>query len=81
MCSSDLIATAALEARGVDLVLTNQSHQSWCRAVEANGFIGTASNFIFAASRRLAELMRPFEANAMRMHVTRADGDGLPDNF
>ncbi len=74
-------ATAALERRGVDLILTNQGHRSWSRSLEQHGFLAAPSNFIFAASRRLAELLQPFEANSVRMHLTRADGDGLPDNF
>jgi hypothetical protein len=74
-------ASAALEQMGVDLILTNQSHPRWCRAVEHDGFVAAESNFVFAASRKLSELLAPFPESARRMHVTRADGDGLPDNF
>ena len=74
-------AAAALEERGVDLIVTNQSHATWSRAVRAEGFFSGPSNFIFAASRKLSELLAPFDQTMRRMHVTRADGDGLPDNF
>ena len=30
-------ATAALEQRGVDVILTNQRHENWCRAVDTKG--------------------------------------------
>jgi len=75
-------ATQALEQRGVDLIVSNQSHLSWCEALEAAGFLKTTpSNFILAVSKKLAELLYPFEETKSRMHFTRADGDGLPRNF
>jgi hypothetical protein len=74
-------ATAALERQGVDLILTNQSHPRWVQAVESDAFLKAPSNFVFAASRKLSELLAPFETHRTRMHLTRADGDGLPNNF
>ncbi len=74
-------ATRALEKRGVDLIVSNQSHDAWCRAFENVGFLKGPSNFIFAASKKLTELLQPFEENKTSFHVTRADGDGLPRNF
>jgi hypothetical protein len=74
-------ATRALEKRGVDLIVSNQSHHRWCRAFENSGFLKGPSTFIFAASKKLTELLQPFEENKTSFHVTRADGDGLPRNF
>jgi len=74
-------ATATLERQGFDLILTNQSHQLWCDAFRSAGYLPGPSNFIFAASKKLAELLTPFEEVRPRMHFTRADGDGLPKNF
>lgn len=74
-------AVQALEQRGMDLIVSNQSHMVWRRAFEAAGFYQAESNFIFAASKKLSELLRPFEENQSRIHFTRADGDGLPANF
>ena len=74
-------ATKALETRGFDLILTNQSHRMWCDAFRIAGYLSGPSNFIFAASKKLAELLSPFEEIHPRMHFTRADGDGLPKNF
>jgi hypothetical protein len=74
-------AASALKQRGVDLMVSNQSHTLWGRALEHSGFLQAQSNFIFAASKKLASLLEPFDENKSRMHFTRADGDGLPRNF
>ena len=74
-------ATQALEKDGVDLIASNQSHQVWCRAFERGGFLKGPSTFIFAASKKLTELLQPLDENRASFHITRADGDGLPANF
>ncbi|MGA2979349.1 MAG: hypothetical protein ABSD76_07140 [Terriglobales bacterium] len=74
-------ATETLERRGFDLILSNQSHQAWGEAFKATSYLPGPSNFIFAASKKLAELLAPFEEVRPRIHLTRADGDGLPANF
>lgn len=74
-------ATQTLERQGFDLILSNQSHQAWGAAFKAAGYLRGPSNFIFAASKKLTELLAPFEEMRPRMHLTRADGDGLPGNF
>ncbi len=74
-------AAEALEQESVDLIVSNQSHQVWCRALEKLGFLKGPSNFIFAASKKLTQLLQPLEQNRASFHITRADGDGLPSNF
>jgi len=74
-------ATQTLERQGFDLILSNQSHQACDEAFKAAGYLEGPSNFVFAASKKLAELLIPFEQVRPRMHLTRADGDGLPGNF
>jgi hypothetical protein len=74
-------ATQALARQGLDLILSNQSHHGWGEAFKAAGYLSGPSNFIFAASKKLAELLAPFEEVRPQMHLTRADGDGLPGNF
>jgi hypothetical protein len=74
-------ATQTLERQGFDLILSNQSQEAWGEAFKAAGYLPGPSNFLFAASKKLAELLTPFEAIRPRMHLTRADGDGLPANF
>lgn len=74
-------AIQALEREGVDLIVSNQSHHVWCRAFETGGFLKGPSTFVFAASKKLTELLQPLEENRPLLHTTRADGDGLPANF
>jgi len=74
-------ATQILERQGFDLILSNQSHAAWGEAFKAAGYLSGPSNFIFAASKKLAELLVPFEEVRPKMHLTRADGDGLPANY
>ena len=72
-------ATRALEKDGVDLIVSNQSHHAWCNALDKNGFLKAPTNFVLATSKKLTELLQPFEPGSI--HSTRADGDGLPVNF
>jgi hypothetical protein len=74
-------ATRELEAQDADLIVSNQSHIAWSRALERCGFFTGPSNFIFAASKKYVELLSPLAENSRAIHVTRADGDGLPRNF
>ena len=74
-------ATDKLKRQGFDLILTNQSHQDWGNAFKTAGYFSGPSNFVFAASKMLTELLVPFDETRVRMHFTRADGDGLPRNF
>jgi hypothetical protein len=69
-------ATEILERRGVDLIVSNQSHAAWSGGLRATGFLEGPSNFIFAASKGLACLFGPFERNRTRIHLNRGDGDG-----
>ena len=74
-------AAEAIEKRGVDLIVSNQAHHRWCRSFEKSGFLKGPSTFVLALSRKLTELLEPFQQNRPSIHVTRADGDGLPKNF
>ena len=74
-------AMEALMQAGVDLIVSNQSCRMWGDAFRACGFLQAESNFIFAANKELASKLQPFDLNQARMHLTRADGDGLPRNF
>lgn len=70
------MASRHLERHGVDIIVTNQLHRSWCKAFAGNGFLAGPSNFIFAASPQLGEKIHPFEVNVSMVHMTRGDGDG-----
>ncbi len=69
-------ATRLLEQRGVDLIVSNQSHAAWSTALRRAGFLAGPSNFIFAASKELAEVLRPFDVTMPETHINRGDGDG-----
>jgi len=73
-------ATKELEKQRLDLIVSNQSHAAWGDALRRCGFFSGPSNFVFAASKKYAEALPPFE-NIGTFHTTRADGDGLPRNF
>jgi hypothetical protein len=61
-----------LEQRGVDLIVSNQSHRAWTAALYGAGFLEGPSNFLFGASKELAAIAGlPAE-----MHINRGDGDG-----
>ena len=62
-----------LSRGGADLIVTNQSHDVWRRAMRDAGFLSGPSNYLFAMSKPLARAVG--EAPA-RVHVTRGDGDG-----
>jgi hypothetical protein len=73
-------ATQVLEARGVDVILSNQSYAAWGAALQSAGFLQGPSNFRFAASRELTKLLGPVPTTMAHIHLTRGDGAG-PVNF
>ena len=82
LCAHDdapSVAKAAarfLRERGVDLIVSNQSHSAWCSALERCGFLSGPSNYLLAASKGLARQLAPFEVNVKQVHINRGDGDG-----
>jgi hypothetical protein len=69
-------ATRMLERRGVDLVITNQSHAGWVAAFRRTGYLSGPSNYILALSPPLAAAVRAEPNGEARIHVTRGDADG-----
>jgi hypothetical protein len=63
-----------LKARGVDLIVSNQSHHAWVDALRSAGFVAGPSNFAFACSKALAEELGP--STARDVYLNRGDGDG-----
>lgn len=74
-------AADALKQRGFDMLVTNQSNAIWGTAFEHCGFFKGPSNFLFAASPQLSDLLKPFDLTKVHTHFTRGDGDGLPRSF
>jgi hypothetical protein len=69
-------ATAVLQDCGAEVIISNQSHSLWRLALRQAGFLRGTSNFIFAASRRLAALLGSFTDAIPAMHLNRGDADG-----
>ncbi|PYV45148.1 MAG: hypothetical protein DMG06_03615 [Acidobacteria bacterium] len=76
--ANKVIAVAArlLERRGVDLLLSNQSHPGWGRALKRAGFINGPSNFLFVTSKPLTKLLDEIDPKGNGIHLNRGDGDG-----
>jgi hypothetical protein len=69
-------AADTLLDRGVDLIVSNQSHQAWEAGLRRAGFLPGPSNFLFAASKQLTSLLHPFDERVREAHLTRGDGGG-----
>lgn len=69
-------AVRFLRQRGVELMVSNQCAAIWNRALALNGFLPSASNFIFAASPQLAALVARKDPGFERVQMNRCDGDG-----
>jgi hypothetical protein len=69
-------ATALLESRGVDLIVSNQSHAAWRRGLCRAGFLRGPSNFIFASSPQLTATLRQRGVPNHGLLLNRGDGDG-----
>ena len=69
-------ATEYLKNAGVDLIVSNQSHESWCAGLRESGFMKGPSNFIFSASKKLTTKLKPIEINKSKIHMNRGDCDG-----
>lgn len=65
-----------LEQRGVDIIVSNQSHERWCEALRRCGFRTAASSFIFAASVKLTAAAIPSDTHQRFIHVNCGDGEG-----
>ncbi len=66
----------ALEERGVDLLISNQSHPAWGRGLKRAGFLEGPSNFYFITSRQLTGLLDEDDPAGAGIHLNRGDGDG-----
>jgi hypothetical protein len=73
-----VVAAAAnnLEHRGVDLLVSNQSHPAWCDGLKKAGFFVGPSNFFLLMSKQLSGLLSDLDPALSNMHLNRGDGDG-----
>ena len=65
-----------LRNQGVDVTVTNHSHEDWLSAAARQGFWRSNVSMSYGVSPELAELLDPFDELAQRVHLTRADGEG-----
>jgi hypothetical protein len=70
------LSTGYLQERGVDLIVTNQSHAAWGAAFDAAGYLRGPSNFVLAASQDLAKRLEACGVPPEGIYITRGDGDG-----
>jgi hypothetical protein len=69
-------ATAFLEQRGVDLIVSNQASSAWGKAFLVAGYLAGPSNFILALSPMLVASLQPMGTVWEQIHMNRGDGDG-----
>ena len=70
-------ATECLAAVGVDIVVSNQSHPAWQRALLGSGFLRGPSNFPLAFSPGLVRSFASLEAVLASAHLNRGHGDRI----
>jgi hypothetical protein len=68
--------SGALAARGVDLIVSNQTSRTWVAALRRAGFSSGPSNYLFAASPSLVKELGSLPDSLSTLHLTRGDGDG-----
>ena len=69
-------ADRELARRGVDVIVSNQSHWRWCKALEAAGYLSGPSNYILSCSTPLTALLGSLQGVRPHCHINRGDGDG-----
>jgi hypothetical protein len=71
-------AASLLEQRGVDLIVSNQLHTAWSRALVESGFRTGPSNYLLALSPAFAQAVGQAlsPVNSHQFHINRGDGDG-----
>jgi hypothetical protein len=65
-----------LRSRGVDIVISNQSHPAWIDAFAKLGFHLVPGRRIFAAAPALHTAIEPFAETSRGLHLTNMDGHG-----
>ncbi|HSV69346.1 MAG TPA: hypothetical protein VLI72_04490 [Methylibium sp.] len=78
-CDAGAVAASAmrfLRDRGVDVIVSNQAHPEWIRALADNGCLVFENRRLFAASPALRALFEPFDVTVRGLHMTNLDGHG-----
>ncbi len=69
--------TLYLADRGVDVVITNTSHNHWIAGYKGAGFLTWRSQYPLLVSKSLAHRIGDFPAIMPQTHMSRGDGDGV----
>lgn len=75
-CAVVRMATKYLTDTGADLIVSNQVHQAWRKALPSSGYLRGPSNFALAVSPKLAEAVGNLATAMPAIHINRSDGDG-----
>jgi hypothetical protein len=77
--AATLVAAACdfLSDAGVDILVSNQTHPSWQRALRYLGFVRRPTNFLFAYSKKMGDLLAS-ELASRDLLLNRGDCDGPP---
>lgn len=62
--------------RGVDLIVSNQTHSAWIEGFERNGFLKIPNMRFMACSPAMSEALLPHESTLKGLHLTNMDGHG-----
>jgi len=73
-------ATAFLQKRNVDLIVSNQSGEKWCDALRRFGFRRGPSNSALCLSPKLSAAINASNESLTTFHINRGDGD-VPTNL
>jgi hypothetical protein len=76
-CEVVRAATTYLADQGVDVVITNTSHNRWVAGYKSAGFIPWSSQYPLLVSKSLAHRIGDFPAVMPQTHMSRGDGDGV----
>lgn len=75
---ADAVAQAAAEylwRRDADIILSNQSHPAWRKALRRAGFLRGPSTFLFGSVPALTSLLHEADPRGEATHFTRGGGD------
>lgn len=62
--------------RGVDLIVSNQTHPAWIEGFEGNGFLRIPNMRFMACSPALSDALSPHDTALKGLHLTNLDGHG-----
>ena len=70
------VATRFLAERGVDLMVSNQSHPRWIDGFARSGFWVLRDRRLLVISPALADALAPLDETREGLHLTNLDGHG-----